>query len=274
MEGLLEVDEGAPPEKPATATPAADEPPPKKDDEVTLLRRQLKEEQRTRREFQKAAEFWGAQARGAAGKKNDPEPEPEPQITVDLVDAITSGDTKAFTKGLREMGFATEKDVQARISQTRAQISEETKLLAQYPELQDEQSEFFQVTGEIYNSLDPIVKKSPNAVALAARMARAELGGAEPPRRSKRQPPAEDYEPDLDDDDVEQDRVRRVSRQSGDRGRAAARREDGEREELNAVQKSIVAKLAAAGAPITEDSYRKRAQAGVRMGGLPTRRAR
>ncbi len=170
------------------------------------------------------------------------------------------------------MGVAFQGDVKNTVAQARSASDTDAQLLKQYPDLADDKSEFFQVTAEIYNDLarDPHMKKSPRLSALAAELADKRLNGAEPVRRSRR---AVEPEDDDDDDlDPEEQRISRVRRQASSSGRRSTRSADSGGEELDAMQKTIVAKLRAAGADITEDGYRKRAQAGVRMSGIPTRR--
>ena len=273
MDELLEVDGATGAGQQLDPVPnASHQQPDKKNpeqEEIARLQRELKTERRSRSEFQKAAEFWTRQAQsGPAKPAATPEPE-APKVTVDLVDALTTGDHTAIAKAMREMGFVSKHEVQAEIAATRSQITAESQLLNKYPDLADDQSEFFKLTGTIYNELasDPAMAKSGKLVEVAARMAKGELGGS----TSRRTPaPLSDDDPD---EDPEEDRARRVSRQSGDRGRHSTRQgNDGESEVLSAMQKSIVQRLRNAGADITEESYAKRAKAGVRMGGLPTTR--
>ncbi len=276
-DGLVEVDQIGEPE--AQAAPLSDDKPPAKpkdDDELTTLRRQLRDEQRSRREFQKAAEHWAhmAQASPKPAAPAAPTPEPEPKITVDLVDALTNGDHKGVRQALREMGFVSQEEVNRTIAETRAQITRETQILQQYPELANEGSEFFKRTGQVYNELasDPSLKNSPRLVEMAARIAKAELGTGDDTRTTRRRTAREpEPEPDeADFEELEEERAARISRQTGDRGRAPARRDQDQPEELSAMQKTIVRKLQEAGAPIDEEKYRNRATRGVRMGGLPT----
>lgn len=277
---LLEIDPqpepgGEPTDKPAA--PQADKP--AKPTREAELERALKSERRARREAETAARFWGEQARTTAkpAKAEEAAEEAEPTLSVDLVDALTNGDHKAVKKALREMGFASKDEVEAAIAKTRAQVTNEAALLQKYPFLGEEGSEAFKRTGEIYNELaaDPSLKGSSKLVEIAARMVAAELGET-PARRSKpASRPVVDIDDDDDFDDDEQDRIARVSRQSGDRGRRPTRDVDGDRgDELDAMQKSIVQRLRAAGADIDEEKYAKRARAGIRMGGLPTVRRR
>lgn len=281
-DGLLEeVDEVREPEKPGEP-PAEGQPKDKEKDsgEVAELRRMLKDSERSRREFQKTAEFWAGKAQASASAPAAPkkEDEPEPKLSVDLVDALTNGDNKAVRTALREMGFVSQDEVNRTIAQTRAQITDETAILAKYPELGDDNSALFKRTGQIYNELsaDPAMKNSPKLIAVAARMAKAELsaeggkGGRSTPKGGRDANLDDFHDDDADPDEIE--RRERVSRQSGDRGRASSHRQDGDDgpEELNTMQKTIVARLRAAGANIDEEKYRARARAGIRMGGLPT----
>jgi hypothetical protein len=255
-------------------------PKPAADPEMKRLQRENAALLRRAQEAEGGRKFWYEKATAAAANAEpEPEPEPEPEkVSVDLVEAVTAGDARALRQALAEMGFVSrkdmEKEIQTRIGQARTQITEEAKLYGKYPDLQDEQSELFQKTREVYLDLakDPAMAKSSRLVETAARLAASELGMEErqPARSRRREEPPEVPEEDFDEEEAE--RVERVRSQEGSRGRphaAAGRTQD---EDLSPMQRSIVARFRAAGANITEDGYRKRAQAGIRLSGLPTRR--
>jgi hypothetical protein len=251
-------DAPAKPDKPAEPTA----------DLLKELKAELKAERQARVQAERTAQFWGEKAQTAAKPAAAAEPEPEPTLSVDLVDALTNGDAKAIKRGLRDLGFVSEAEVNERIQQTRSQITQETQLITRYPFLGagQEQTPEFQRASEIYRELaaDPHMAKSPKLLETAARMAAAELGQADT-RETRRRPVVE-----IDDEDEQEaDRVARVSRQAGDRGRARTNH-DPEAEELDSMQRSIVARFRAAGADIDDTKYAARARAGIRMGGMPT----
>jgi len=228
------------------------------------------------RESEESAQFWAEQAKAGGGTgKSAAEPDPEPEPDIDLVSEITTNGVKGLETVLARLGYAKRDDIHREIGATRAEITEQSRLLQEYPELGDEQSEFFQETAKVYNQLktDPIMAKSPKLIAIAARMAKAEMGT---PARRRAAPaahaPDDDYEDDYREDPPPRDReAERVARQSGDRGRRSERTEP---QVLDAGQKAIVRAFQAAGAPVTEESYAKRANAGIRMGGQAARRSR
>ena len=272
---VLDIDPQAGDTEPA-GDPSPDPKPKEKnpaDDSLREMRRALKETREALKQTNDTARFWMEQAR-STGKKAEPAEEAAPAVSVDLVEAITNGDTKAIAKAMRELGFVSAKEVQQAIGSTRRQMTDEQKLYEKFPDLEDDKSELFQRTAQIFNDLasDPHMKNSPRLAEVAAKLAAKELDD-EPAAR--RRPAREEADEDFDEDE-EEERVQRVARQSGSRGRATARRGDerGASQELDSMQKSIVAKLKAAGADISEEGYRKRAQSGVRMAGLPTRRPR
>lgn len=264
--GMVEVDRV----EEVVRTPAVEAKPPvvATADEVKQLRAELKRSEKARGESDRTAQYWATMARTAPAATPAAKPaavEPK-KPTVDLVDALTSGDHELIARGFREMGFVSEEEVDQRIGATRAQITQEAKLLRDYPELEDDKSALWERTGTIYQDLarDPALKGSPRLIELAARTAKAELSaeGVKPTHRAPR------VAVDIDDEaEAEFDRQERVGRQAGASGRGRSRGDE-QPEALSIVQKSIVAKLQAAGADIDEDRYRARAKAGVIVGGL------
>lgn len=265
---------GEAPEEPEAEKKA---PAPKVDPEVAKLRADLKRESTRRKEAEDGMKFWSEKAAHAAerpAKAAKEADEDETPLSVDLVDAITSGNKKQIKAALKEMGVAlrdeVDRDIDTKIGNTRAQIAHEAQLYSKYPDLQDESSALFERTKEIYQDLakDPTMAKSPKLVEAAARIANAELGKPE----KQKAKPAREADPDEDEPEYEEDRQERVRSQQGSRGRAAAEKPR-DNDELSGMQKSIIEKFRAAGAPLTEDTYRARARKGVQMSGLPGRRA-
>lgn len=228
--------------------------------------RELREENKTLRgrvsEAEHNSQFWHNKAQGAGGGAKaaavEEEAEPAP-LSEDIVDALASGDTRRISKLFGEMGFVKQSEVDKAITSTRAQITEEAKLYGEYPDLQDKNSDFFKSAAAHYNDLakDPAMAKSPKLIEVAARLAQADMGGREETPAPRRR----------DDDDA--DRVRRVASQSGDRGTKSSRTRDADNQDLSPAQANLIAKFQAAGSSLTVENYKKQANAGVRMSGLP-----
>jgi hypothetical protein len=277
---LLEIDPTE--EEPGQPEASAEVKKPAETPEQGLLkemRRSMKELRTSVSQANQTAQFWMQKAQGTQ-EKAAPAAEEEPKLSVDLVEAIANGDVKAITAALKEMGFArtsdVQRDVDRKLTGSRNAQNSDQALIDEYPELADSKSEFFRVTAEIYNNLlreDPSLKGSNVLTKVAAELAEKRLGLDEPAPARGRRAAAREEDDEEEEDGAEADRVRRVAQQSGGRNRRPAQA-DPASTELDRMQKSIVAKLRAAGGDISEEGYKKRATAGIRMSGLPTRRAR
>jgi hypothetical protein len=275
-----------------------------RDEALRETRRALKESRLANKQVNETAQFWMNEARrtAAPGGRKEKEEEPDVKISVDLVEAVSSGNAADIRKAMKEMGFVSQKEMDAAINQARSEVTTQSgrdaQLYNDYPDLADDKSEMFKATARIYNELaadDPMLAKSGSLAKIAAALADKELGRKNGDRdrdrdddRPRRRATSRRADPDLEIDDEdredpderedredrEKERVARVGRQSGDRGRRATGRGERDNDTLDATQKTIVAKLKAAGADISEEGYRKRALAGVRMSGMPTRRPR
>jgi hypothetical protein len=289
MSVVDEIVEVTDPEVEAPADPAGGDPPEgadtgdkggatdKVDPEVKRLQRELKAERRLRAESQQSERYWAEQARNGAPKAEAGDPEPEPEPDIDVVSELSTNGVKGLETVLKKLGYVKAKDVDTRIATTRAEITDQARLFQSYPDLQNEASPLFKATARIYNQLkgDPTLARSPKLIEIAARTAKAELGAMSARRRTPEtdlsaELSGDEFDEDLGDDelDEEQERTARVARQAGDRGRRGQRSEP---ETLSPEQKRMVAAFASVGAPVTEDGYRKRAQAGIRMGGAARR---
>lgn len=272
-DGLEEVDEIVEPEKAdKTADKDGDKPAdktadkPAVDPEIKRLQKENKALQGRVREADSAAGFWKGKADTAPAKPAD-KPAADNLDELDLVDIITTKGAKGLAEVMTRLGYAKRSDIELQISSTRNQISAEAAVLAKYPDLADSNSPLFEKTAEIFNQLrqDPHMAESDNLMLIAARTAAAELGLSNDNTRGQRR-----AAPKADED--EDERSERIARQSGDRGRRPAGQDRAE--ELSPLQKRMVQKFRDAGAEITEEGYKKRAMGGVRMGGVPTHRAR
>lgn len=236
------------------------------DPSIKELRRELNELRKSQEEMARTAEYWRgkAEGKGAGSAKSgsaaasDDEDDDAVKLDEDLVDAISSNDAKRISKALKSMGFVRAKDVERTIQATRGAMTREAALLREYPDLGDEKSELYEATARHYRDLiadDPALSKSPSTLRMAAKLAKAELGGQA---------------------SGEEDRAARVARQSGGgsgtRSRAAGAAGGNGSGGLNEAQRRIISSLRAAGANITEDGYKKRAsEIGVNVAGLRPR---
>ncbi len=123
-------------------------------------------------EHQRTAEFWHgkATAKPAAPAKAEPA-EPE----VDLLDLITTGGPKALMAHMRKQGLITRDEVDATVNAKVAQVTKETELLSQYPDLGKRDSEFFKATAANYGALK--AAGVPEALAMELGAQQAELAG-------------------------------------------------------------------------------------------------
>ncbi len=275
-ETLEQIDEGLDPATEVTADPdppaaaAADDKPVVIDPaEFKRLEKAVKAADKRARESDQTARYWAEQAR-AQPEKKAPDPDPEPDEDIDLVSEITTNGAKGLAKVLDKLGYVKRRDVEQSIASTRNEITQDAAMLRDYPDLADTKSPFFRATAAIYNSLtadDERAKNNPKTIRYAARLAKAEMATA--PRRRGDPDPDEDLDSERYDDDPD---AARIARQAGDRGRRAAGG-GAQPETLDRMQKEMVANFRRAGGEITEESYMKRAKEGVRMGGVPQRRA-
>lgn len=244
-----------------------DEEPPVDRAEFKRVQKELKAERARAKESSDAARYWSEQAKQGA-RKAEAKPEPDEIEEIDVVNELTANGAKGLDKVLRTLGYAKQSDVRQEISATRTQISAETAVLSKYPDLADESSPLFAKTAEIYNQLrsDSHMAKSPRLMEIAARTASAELAlGA---GRGQRRGQARSDDDEGGGRETDDDRAARIARQSGDRGRRESRK-DSESDELTSLQKRMIQNFQNAGAKITEDGYKKRAQSGtIQMGGI------
>lgn len=268
------------PEPDAADQPHSDQPekpepkePEKKDDPLKGITRELKAMRKQLDEARNESKYWYEQAKQAhtPAKKDEPEDDDAP-LSVDLVDAISSGDKKRIKAALKELGMVEEREVEARIQTARGQIEANATLLAQYPDLADNDSEHFTLTKEIYQDLADGSSDSPQRILQKAAKLAARQLDIQPRGRAVRRERDEDDD-DSEAEEREQERVRRVGRQSAGGRRGAPARERGGEDELSPTQSSIIERFQSVGAKITPEGYRKRAQGGIRMAGLPRRRS-
>jgi hypothetical protein len=249
----LEIDDQLGDEEPVVTDPPAKEAEKAGDkasgdkDDLKAIREELTSLRHRVRESDGLAQYWAEQAK--AGHRA-PAREKVVEEPVDLTEAIASGDNNKIRQAVKKLGFVSEDEVNQRVNSATRLVRIETELLGEFPDLKDKKSDMFLKTQERYAELvseDPEMKNRPVTMRTAARLAAAEIKGTA---------------------DKETDRQERVARQSGDRG-TRTKRSEGSSDELSPLQKRIVDQMG-----ITEEGYRKRANAGIAMSGLPMRRGR
>jgi hypothetical protein len=158
-----------------SATPAAVTPPAEATTPTTTptvdaeaLRRENEALKNSAAEHQRTAQFWYEKAsKGETAPKAKTE-EPEPEI--DVLDLATKGG-KAFEKYLgdwaKKNGYVRGSEMTAAIEHKTSELTEQTKLIGEYPELKNDKSEFFQATAQEYGTL----KNQGVSEQLAMRMA-------------------------------------------------------------------------------------------------------
>lgn len=259
----VELEDGAP-----TPTPESGEEPGRQggDDkadkaELAELRKEIQARDRRLAELEESERYWAGKAKGGKDKDEDePEDEadePEPELPADdpekLADELGTHGIKALEKrgvltakqAKQMMAEIAEKVATKIVGKARDQIANDSRLMQQYPELNDPKSELFERTKVIYKEMlgdDPALKNSRRGLELAARAAKAELASE---KRATRR---------YDEDD---ERVSRIRRQAGDRGR---RHDDDEGEgDLGPGARDVIKAFR-----ISEDVYRKHRDAGRR----------
>jgi hypothetical protein len=244
-----------------------------RDREMKQLRRELRRTGSRIRELEESERHWAEVARAGRGAEAEPTEKAAPaeQPEIDVIDAITNEGVKGFEKVLKQLGYVKEADVQDRIERTRGQITQDARLLSKFPDLADEDSEFFAATAKRYEGLKKNngIRESGMLMELAAELAEKDLARRGDARtgknRRREEPEPDDEDPDRGGVEDEDERVERVRAQAGTRGQRPTR-ESAASEELSPLQRRIAKKF-----EISEDAYRKRAKAGVRMSGLPRR---
>jgi hypothetical protein len=249
--------------------------------ELKALHRELRQARGRIGELEASERHWSEVAR--AGQRQE-HPPAEAGATgapaeeeIDVIEALTSDGAKGLDRVLRKLGYARVEEIDQKIERTRAQITQDARLLGRFPDLGDEKSEFFALTAKRYEQLkgNKGIRESGMLMELAAELAekdfatgkKAQGGG----RRREREADDDDeggYSHDraaADEPENEEDRIERVRAQAGSRGRRPAREAE-PNDDLSPLQKKIAAKLG-----VSEEAYRKRAKAGVRMSGLPRR---
>ena len=249
--------------------------------EFKALQKQLETERKNRQTADETARYWQSKSTQGA-----PAPAAEPAKPAakaeDFLEAITSGDTSRIQGVLDQLGFVKREDVARELNAARSTARTEALLEKEYPTITDNRSTMFKTTARIFQELsneEPALKTSPKTTLLAARLAEAELlrKGIDP---RAGEDAVDEPEEETDDEErptprareTEAARVRRVQAVAGARRTPSSNRSREGSDDLTPMQKDLIQKFRDAGAEsLTEETFRKRAQAGIRMGGAPGR---
>lgn len=239
-------------------------------DETQALRDEIARLTKTNGELSTSERYWAGIAQGGhrADEPEDEEPKPkrgkaEASADEDLddpatfVEALSTKGPKAIAAYLKREGYITKaeaedlatKSSRAAVAVARQSLTQDAELVGAYPELRDEKSELFKLTGEIYRDMvkgDPKMKDSPAALKSAARSAKAELALA-----AKDKAPAKNE----DDDDAETRRQDRIAAQSGSRGRrSSATFEEDDEDTMGPETKTLLKAFARYG--VTDENFK------------------
>ncbi len=201
------------------------------------------------------------------GDDDEPKPKDDDELIEDSADKTVDAFSTEGIAALVKRGLLTKKDARemfrkiAReeadqvIGVESAKLRTDAELVQKYPELSDSKSKLFERTGAIFREMvtgKPELERSPNALLLAARAAKAELAAETGAARQN---------------ESEADRQKRIAAQAGGAGaRGAGFTGDEDDKTLSPIQKRIINRFnAEGGLQITEDAYGKRANEGVRM---------
>lgn len=231
-------------------------------DDAKALRDEIAALKRQNQELADSERYWADQAR-AVGKKGgkteaDPddegEEEPEDDEEDDDADKVVEDFSAKGIRALTKRGLITAKQAKELIAKEAAKIAREivgteaaklrqdADLVQKYPELSDKDSDLFKRTAEVFKEMvadDPSLKKSPKALMMAARTAKAELRATQ--------------------GRGEEDRLEKVRRQSGERGSRGRSMADGDDDDSIGPQtRAVLSELASYG--VTEEGFKKQRQ--------------
>lgn len=219
-------------------------------------------------EGQRTAEFWHQKA------TEKPEPaRKEPPVATgddddpDLLELITTKGVKGLDALMAKRGYVRADQVDAKVNAKASQLTEEAKLVQQYPQLNDNNSEFFKVTATHYGTLKQQGVPEHMAMKLAAEKAELDLI-----RSGKIETPVQTTE--RKKKEAEETRQARIKAQAGPSGSRASEAEDSD--ELTPEQEQVAVRMLAGmtgldGKPLTREqaieSYKARAKKGVAVKG-------
>lgn len=203
--------------------------------EITRLRAEIAEKDQ-------AVRYWHGQAKAIPTAQ--PTPVTPEEDDTDVLDLITTKGAKGLDELLAKRGYMRADEVERTVNQKATAIARENKLLSDYPDLKDTDSDFFKATAKEYASLKGSV---PDHVAMEMAAERAELKALKAGKAKAA------------DADERSSRARAQAGDTGTRRRPAAEPDDDD-DTLTDEQKRVADSFG-----ISHEAYAKRAKAGVNM---------
>jgi hypothetical protein len=250
-----------PPLDPNAVIPPVETPPP--NPELAAIQQKLTELQASAAEQTRATQYWYDKANE---KVAPAKVAPVEDDDTDVLELLTSKGAKGLDELLDKRGFVRKSDMESTVNSKASQVTAETQLVKQYPDLADNKSEFFQSVSENYAALIKEGVKPVLATQMAARETERQFLLA-----GKIKTPAQKTEETKQQKEAE--RQARVKAQAGDRGGRAPQAEE-EDDEVTPEERRIAINIIKEDG-MTDDqaveAYKARAKKGVAMRGIPRR---
>lgn len=220
------------------------------------------------------AQFWYEKAQSHKPAEPKPAATADADDNVDVLDVITTKGKKGLDelvdKHIQKKGYVSREEAEGMVNAKANQLVTERKLLEDYPDLGDKNSEFFKQTALVYGELKQ--KGLPEHMAMEMAVERTELSFLRAGKHKTPQQKTDDAKAQR-----EADRLARIKAQGGERGNRQAEGSE-EDEDLTPEQERIAVRMlmgepGADGKPMDRDAavaaYKARAKKGVAIrGGL------
>jgi len=187
--------------------------------DVAALQRQIDELRATAQENQRAAQFWADKARTGVKDAGVKEAAADADADVDLLELITTKGAKGLDDLMAKRGYVRGDDVDRRVNVKAAQIAEESALRTEYPDLDNQDSDFFKATAREFGALKD--RGLPASEAMRSAAERTYLRFLREGKVKTPQQAAEGAKAQRD-----ADRAARAAAGAGDRGGRAAQGAD------------------------------------------------
>jgi len=149
--------EGQEPEAPAAPT-----------DDIKAIKSELASLRAQNAEIRESERLWAARALNGTGGSAPAAPEAEEISGEAVLEAIEQDGVN----GLKKLGFVSAAEVKQMVSQAVGAVKNENTILADFPELKNPKSEFYQKVNELLASSEFSDVQGPGAIRLAAKQVR------------------------------------------------------------------------------------------------------
>jgi hypothetical protein len=232
--------------------------------QLDTLKAQIAEQQRTTEYWYREAKNRGEQPAAATAQV------PQAGDDVDLLEVVTTQGAKGLDKVISDRGYVRKTDVEAMIETRAAQMTKEVELVGRFPDLKNQQSDFFKETARAYGEFKN--QGVPQHLAMEMAAERVALVFMEAGKLKTRSQASEETAATR-----EATRRARAAAQEGDRGNRAPGAGEADDGELSPEQQKIALSMllgmpGADGKPMNREqaleAYRTRARKGVAMRGV------